>query len=283
MTQNDSKKWLGWDVSMIAIAIGLVACGRLTATDAYNSLQIVQAQVITGTSTADCSVPGTPTSVRRTSGTLDVALPDGFFRPYYLPIVVANNLDPVGGSKATEMNNITLSHFTVELSAAGVAWSNACPSKFDTQSISDFIPPGGTVGQSLDIITPAHSLCIARAVAAQSLIVTAKITAKGRHGGTTIESAPFIFPVEVCAGCLQENYVDPALVVYRYPANYPLCAALTGTNPYSGDIFLPPGQDATILCCGVTTTVGGASVDVAVCPGVFTGTTATATDTATTP
>lgn len=280
MTQNNSRKWLGWDVGMIAIALGLVACGRLTATDAYNSLQIVQVQVLSGT---DCSVPGTPTSARRTAGTLDLALPDGLLRPYYLPIVVANNMDPVGGSKATEMNNITLSHFTVELSAAGVAWSSACPSKFDTQSISDFIAPGATVGQSLDVITPAHAQCILRAVSAQGLIVTAKITAKGRHGGTGIESAPFIYPVEVCAGCLQENYVDPALVVYRYPANYPLCAALSGTNPYSGDACLGPGQDATILCCGVTTTVGGASVDVAVCPGVFTGTTSTATDTATTP
>jgi hypothetical protein len=282
MTRNNSRKWLGWDVSITAIALGLVACGRLLATDAFTALEIKQVQVLSG---GDCTVPGEPTSSHRTSGTLDLALPNFDLSPphYYLPVVVANNLASLGGSTAEEMNNITLTHFTVELSAPNVVWSNSCPATFDTQSFTDLIAPGGTVGASLDVITPSHSRCILPYVPAEDLVVTAKIWAKGRHGGTSIESAPFVFPIDVCKGCLQQNYTDPALVVYSYPADYPLCASLTGVNPYMGDPCLSPGQDANILCCGVSTTVNGVAQISAKCPAVFTGATSTATSTSTGP
>jgi hypothetical protein len=278
MKQNNSSTWLAWDISIIAIALGLCACGRMLAKDAYTAFQIMQVQVL---STSDCSLPGEPSELHRTSGVLDLALPDGSSPPYYLPVVVANNMESLGGSPAEEMNNMTLQHFTVELSASNVTWSSSCPQEFDTQGISDNIGPGSTVGASLVVLTPSHSACLLPQVPPEGLVVTAKITAKGRHGGTTIESAPYIFPIAVCLGCLQTDYSDPALVAYRYPADYPLCAALTGTNPYTGDPCLPPGQDATILCCGVTTTTGGVSGVTPICPGVFTGTASTATSTST--
>jgi hypothetical protein len=282
MTRSNSRKWLGWDVSITAIALGLVACGRLLATDAFTALQIEQVQVL---EEGDCTVPGEPTSTRRTSGTLDLALPNFDLSPpyYYLPVAVANTLASAGGSTAEEMNNITLTHFTVELSAPNVAWSGSCPATFDTQSFTNLIPPGGTVGASLYVITPSHSRCILQYVTAGYLVVTAKIWAKGRHGGTSIESAPFVFSIDVCTGCLQQGYTDPSLVIYSYPADYPLCASLTGVNPYQGAPCLPPGQDGIILCCGVSTTVGGATQNVAACPGTFTGATSTATSTATGP
>jgi hypothetical protein len=265
-----------------AITLGFVACGRILATDAYTALQIAQVQVLSG---GDCSVPGTATSLHRTGGTLDLDLPDRSLPPYFLPLLVVNNLDAVGGSKATEMNNITLTHFTVELSAPGVTWSSSCPAKFDTQSFTDTIPPGGSAGAALNIITSAHSQCLLPQVPPQQLVVTAKIWAKGRHGGMSIESAPFVYSVDVCLGCLQMAYTDPALVPYRYNADYPLCASLTGANPYTGDPCFAPGQDQTIFCCGITQTVNGATKDVALCPGVFSGKTGTdtSTSTATTP
>jgi hypothetical protein len=285
MTQNKSRKWLGWDLSIVVIAFGLVACGRMLATDALNSMQIKQ---VTKPSGADCSAPQSPTGTHLSTGILDLALPDAFAPTYRLPAyriaaVVANNLDPYGGSPATEMNNMRLTHFTVELSAPNVQWSDACPATFDTQTFSDTILPGTTVGETFDVITPSHSLCIQPYVPAEHLVVTVKVTAKGGHGGTSIKSAAFVFTVDVCAGCLQQGYTDPALVAYEYPADYPLCAALTSSNPYTGDPCLPPGQDVKILCCGLTTTVDGVSQNVAKCPGVFTGSTATATTTATGP
>jgi len=276
MTKNRLRLWLGWDLGLVALVLGLVACGRLLATDAYTALEIKQVQVLTG---PDCVVPGEPTDTHRTGGTLDLALPGDVPPPYYLPIVVANNLESSGSSAGTEMNNINLTHFTIELSAPNVVWSSDCPATFDTTTITELIPPGGSSGAAFDVITEKHARCIQPYVPAEHLMVTAKLRAKGRHGGTSIESAPFIYNIDVCLGCLQTNYVDPSLVVYRYPADYPLCSALSGSNPYSGDPCLPPGQDATILCCGLTTTVGGVNQSMALCPGVFTGTTTTSTAT----
>jgi hypothetical protein len=274
------RKWLA--CACAAVAFVFVACGRLTAADAYNALQIAQVQVLSG---GECSVPGTPTTLHRTGGVLDLDLPDGSTPPYYLPVLVVNNLVSAGGSKADEMNNITLSHFSVELSAPGVNWGTSCPATFDTKSFSDTIPPGGSDGASLDIITAAHSQCLQPQIPASGLLVTAKIWAKGRHGGTGIESAPFVFTVTLCKGCLQTAYTKPALVPYRYPADTPLCEWFDAkdTNPYPGNECFAPGQDATILCCAVTEKIGTVTQEVAVCPGTFTGdkSTSTATSTAT--
>jgi hypothetical protein len=250
------------------------------ATDAYNALEISQVQVLTA---GDCSVPGTATTLQRRSGVLDLALPDGSTPNYNLPLLVVNNLDAVGGSTAEEMNNIDLDHFTVELSAPGVTWAAACPTTFDTRSATVRIPPGGSVGASLTIITQTHAQCLQPQIPEEGLSVTAKIWAKGRHGGTSIDSAPFKFPITVCKGCLQVDYAtSPALISYRYPADTPMCASLIGSNPFQGDPCSLPGQDGTILCCGITQTVGGAKQDVALCPGVFTGSASTGTSTATT-
>jgi len=278
---NHQGKWFACGVVCAAIAFGFVACARIDASDAFTALQIKQVQVLSG---GDCSIPGTPTTLFRDHGVLDLDLPDGSTPPYYLPVLIANNMDSAGGSKASEMNNMTLSHFTIELSAPGVTWNDACPSTFDTQTITDVIPPGGSVGAGFNIITAAHAQCLRPQVSAAHLSVKATIKAKGRHGGTSIESAPFIYTVDVCAGCLQRAYTDPALVPFRYPADTPMCSSLVGSNPYSGDQCLPPGQDAPIFCCAMTQTVNKVSKDLAVCPGVFTGTaaTSTSTDTSTT-
>ena len=279
---NHQRKLLAYGMGVAAIACGLVACKSILATDAFIDLQIVQVQVLSG----DCSVPGSKTSLQRYEGVLDLDLPDAFnnppvFHPYYLPVLVANNMDSVGGSKATEMNNITLKYFSIELSAPGVTWNSSCPAKFSTEEITILLEPGATAGASMNIITPAHSQCLQPQVPSASLWVTAKVTAVGRHGGTSIESAPFTYSVAVCKGCLQTDYTDSTLVAYAYPADYPACASLTGTNPIKGDACLPPGQDATILCCGMTSLVNGIAQNTARCPGVFTGTTATATSTST--
>jgi hypothetical protein len=280
----------GIHYGLLVVALG--TCNSLKATDAFTALQISQVQVIDG---ADCSVPGTATTKYRTQGIMDVGLPDSLFNdppqfyPYWLPLLVMNNLASAGASKAEEMNNITLTHFSVELSAPGVNWDkDLCPSTFDSQPMTVLLSPGGATGASLNIITAAHAQCLQSQVPPQHVTVTATITAKGRHGGTSIDSSPFTYPVDVCIGCLQTNYTVPELLPYRYPANMPMCAAFAAgtSNPYSGDTCAPPGQDKTIFCCGITITTGVADAgavtkNIAVCPGVFTGTTSTATSTST--
>lgn len=264
MTRKISRNWLGWDLGIIALVFGLAACDRMLATDAYSALAIVQVQVLEN---GDCSIPGEPTSAHRVEGTFDIALPDRIPRSYVLPIVVVNNLPGVGASTAEEMNNITLTHFTVELSANGVAWSSACPAKYDTPSFSYLIPPGGQTGATLDALTPAHTTCLLPYAAAGPLIVTASVRAKGRHGGTSIESAPLVYPITVCAGCLQQGYNDATLIGYSYP-NFPPCAAISSSNKdFLGSACFSPGQDDRIVCCGIATDSGIAVL----CPAAGTG------------
>ncbi len=271
MMKNTKRIWLGWDLTLVGVALGLVACDRIMAKDAFLALQIKQVQVL---APGDCTVPGTPTSSYMAGGTLDLGLPDGSLPPYLMPLSVANNLASAGGGNADEMNNITLTHFTVELSASGVAWDATCPAKFDTQSFSFLIGPGGSTGASLYALTSSHSLCLRQYVPPEHLIVTASVVAKGRHGGTAIESAPLVFPIEVCLGCLQQDYFSrPELLPYRYPADTPACSSLIGDNPFKGAECKPPGQDGTILCCQITSVVGGVSRTGALCPGAFTGST----------
>jgi hypothetical protein len=243
MMKNPMKMWMGWDLTVVGLVLGLVGCDRLMAKDALLALEIKQAQVLSG---GDCSVPGDPTNNHRTSGTIDLALPDGSMPPYLLPLVVGNNLTAVGGTAADEMNNITLTHFTVELSSATIRFNSGCPATFDTETFSFLLAPGATTGAAIYAVTPAHSACVASQMTSDYVVVTAKVWAKGRHGGTSIESAPFVFPIQFCRGCLQQGYTDVSLVYYNYPADYPLCASLTGTNTYSGDQCLPPGQDEII-------------------------------------
>ena len=272
------RKWVACGIGFAAIACGLVACKSMLATDAYNDLQIKQVQVLSG---GDCTVPGTPTALMRHKGVLDLALPDGSTPPYYLPVVVLNNLSSVGGSTADEMNNIDLQHFEINLSAPGVNWDGCPPTKFSTEDFTDRIAPGGSVGESFNVLTAAHSQCLQPQVPPEELVVTASIKAIGRHGGTSIESAPFLYTIVLCRGCLQTGYTDPALVTYQYDADYPACASLLGSNPYPGDPCLPPGQDKMIFCCGSTRVVDKVAQNVVLCPGVFTGTTATSTSTST--
>lgn len=270
-------KWFACAVGCAAMAFVFVACEHITATDAYTALQIAQVQVLSG---GDCSVPSTATTLHRISGVLDLDLPDGSTPPYYLPVLVVNNLDSLGDSTAEEMNNITLTHFSVELSAPGVNWGDSCPATFDTQLFSDNIPPGGSDGASLYVITKTHSQCLQSQIPAAGLLVTASIVARGHHGGTGIQSAPFIFTVTLCRGCLQTDYTKTAaLIPYRYPADTPMCASFDAStpNPYTGDECFSPGQDATIFCCAVTEKINTVPQDVAVCPGTFTGVASTAT------
>jgi hypothetical protein len=279
---NPHRKWIRRGVIYTAALVGLFACGRFLATDAYNALQIVQVQDL---ATGDCTIPGTPTAATHYTGTLDVYLPDQSFPPYFLPVSITNNLDSVGGSKATEMNNITLTQFSVQLSAPGVTWDGSCPSQFESVPFTAVIAPQGFVAHSVEIIQPAHARCLLLALNPQPtdpgprhVMVTATILAEGHHGGTGIQSAPFVFVVDVCTGCLQSGYTDPSVAQYRYPAGYPACAALTGTNPYPGDPCSNPGQDKEILCCGLTDASGRA---VGICPATPTGSTSTTTSTAT--
>ena len=272
------RRWGGLTVLGSVWVLGVLTCARYEATGTVSALQIVQVQTV---GAADCVVAGSPTPQTYTHGTFDVYLPDGVFRFYFLPVVVTNNLDSIGGTKATEMNNIVLSNFSVELSAPGVTWTSSCPATFDTDRFTRVLAPGGgSFGTYVKVVTPFHAQCLLEALpASASTDITLSVTlrAKGDHGGTAIKSAPFSYSIDVCAGCLQKGYRTASLARFEYP-NYAPCAALTGTNPYAGNPCLSPGEDEKILCCGLP---GGTVLCPAVPTGVINTDTSTSTATST--
>jgi hypothetical protein len=251
MTQKKGRMRLVRNVSISAFVLGLMACDSMWATHALTALEIQQVQVLEpAKESLSCPVPAEATELHRTEGVFDVALPDGLGWPYVLPVVVANNLDPAASTAADEMNNITLTHFSVELTGPSGLWSDVCPGTFDTLEFSYRLAPGATTGAVLDALTGAHALCLRSVVGAGPVVVTAHVRAKGRHGGNSVASAPLVYPITVCAGCMQQGYSEPGLVGYAYPS-FPPCAALSTANTYRGDACLSPGQDAMILCCGL--------------------------------
>jgi len=230
------------------MASTLASCDGIWAKDAYTALQIKQAQSLAD----DCVIPGEPTSTYKPDGMLDVALPDGVARPYKLPLSILNAMAAVGKNLAEEMNNVTLESFTVELSgdwynnagvAASISWSDLCPQRFDYPMGTLRMDPGQFLGVRIDAMQSGHAACL-RQLPLYYAEVTAKITAKGRHGGSSIQSAPFKFVIKVCKGCLQTDYTNPEIASLN--GALPQCASLV-TNPYLGGCFI--GQDKPILCC----------------------------------
>jgi hypothetical protein len=227
--------------------IGLGGCDGIWAKDAYTALQIVQVQINTGEGGLSCTIPAEPTDLHRTKGTLDIGLPDKV-RPYVLPVSIHNAMGAVGETEAEEFNNIRLHSFHVELSGyntvtgKNIVWDNEkCPASFDQDYGTVLIPPTGYSGASVDVLLVNHANCLLDQFPA---LITAKITAVGRHGGTSIKSAPFEFMLTVCYGCLQRDYADPQIA--SLGGLLPECVALT-SNPYPGGCY--PGQDEPILCC----------------------------------
>jgi len=248
-------KYFDWAICLVAVTLGLVGCAR----DVFSGLQISQVQELGD----DCSVPATASPLTHTSGVFDVDLPVDSPSPYVLPILVVNNLASVG-TGPDELNNIILTHFTVQLSADGMTWDASCPSKFDSPTFTHMLTPGGgAFGTEVEVLTPHHAQCLLAALNPQPnqepryVLVTATIQAEGSHGGTKIESAPFDYPIAVCTGCLQQNYGIAALDAVAYP-NRPMCADVSDTSSLQANntSCMPLGEDARFFCCGLTQTTG---------------------------
>lgn len=244
--KKNNDPWMtGWGVALMLFGFG--ACDGIWAKDAYNALQIVQVQINNSETGLSCSVPAEPTDLHRTKGTLDIGLPDKV-RPYVLPVSIHNAMGNVGETEAEEMNNIRLHSFHVELSGYNVVngkdivWDKErCPASFDQDYGTVLIPPMGYSGATVQVLLVNHANCL---LDQHPALITAKITAVGRHGGTSIKSSPFEFMLSVCYGCLQKDFADPQIAALG--GLLPECVALT-SNPYPGGCY--PGQDEPILCC----------------------------------
>jgi hypothetical protein len=204
--------------------------------------------------------------------------------------VVANQLASFKGSgtgQAEELNNVTVTGFGVQIAppsgVSSIPWEEGCSGDFDWQVATKPLPPAATMGAPVEAIRSCNAGVLRRLFQTKEagfdpnlsaeVYLHVTLRAKGRHGTSDVESAPFTFPIRVCYGCLQTGYLQPGYAQYNFP-NIAACEVLT-SNPYPGNPC-NTAQDAQILCCSDKK----AGI---VCPGVPDPTaTGTATSTSTT-
>jgi hypothetical protein len=218
------------------------ACGRVPG-----QFEILNNQVPMS-SGGGCSIPVEPT-IYQGQGTLDVSIVrDGLSSAYLVFPLIENNLPASTGS--LDPNQIQLTGFTVDISPIGDV-PTAIASTFATLKGSALLhyqvpwaggvsSGGGMVSATVEAfpVALAQQLLQSGGLGLQpSLTVNLTIQALGTtNNGSKMQSDPFSYPVDVCAGCLVANV-----------ANVPSCpfasAAANPGNPCN------PSQDTPIDCC----------------------------------
>jgi hypothetical protein len=284
MTANRTGKTIG-RLAALGIPVGLfLSLAACVVDDGPTGLEITQDQFLDiGTESSDCIIPGAATASGRMEGVLDLAVPPLSRSRYYLYPLMENLLGPFSGlvptgtvAPAEEKNNIDMKAFEVKLSVEGVdasfQWTAGCSGEFDAPARTVRIPPGGTASDRAEIIRPCNARPLYDYLSfhrdtISALTVNATIRAKGSLGSWDIVSPPFKLPIQVCLGCLQTGYTDPAAVPFSFP-NIAKCSDLA-SNPYMGDPC-NPGQDRRILCCATSFDSAGLATEI-MCPAVPSG------------
>lgn len=246
---NDStKRW-------VAVVLGPLALGATLlggCVEANPGLVIVQAQAPVIKDNA-CEIPAERTNNRIGSGVFDVALDKHY--PYELYPLIKNNLPDL--TEGLNPNRVTVTAYQVRIEpppTINVAWRADCPAQFDHPTTVD-LNSGDEKSDIAEVMRPCHSKLLRELFATGKLSTDLSeqirfrviVKAKGRHGGTTITSDPFEFPIRVCYGCLQVGYPDPAFVDFSFPTVVS-CNQLS-QNPYVGNVCNPAQDFGPILCC----------------------------------
>ncbi|HTB59330.1 MAG TPA: hypothetical protein VLC06_15760 [Polyangia bacterium] len=229
-------------LSLVAAMLPLVlaACGRVPG-----QFEILNDQIPTG-SGSDCVVPVSP-NVYQGVGHLDLSIVQaGLGSAYFFFPLIENNLP--GASGSLDPNEIQLSGFQVD-----IKWIDAPPplsiqTVFNSNAASPYlhyqIPWSGGIssgGGRLSASVAAFPVALAQQLVAAggigtdpSLTVELQIQVLGTtNSGTSMQSDPFKFPVEVCSGCLVASVA---------PCPFTTTPGQTGNA-------CNPAQDEPVDCC----------------------------------
>ena len=253
-------------VSRLAALSGLLL-GAATCTDANESLIVLQAQVPDDM----CTISDLPdNATRRAYGILDVALDKPY--AYRLYPLVKNQLLPAAAAGDIEPNRVTVNAASIKIippPGVNVSFADACAAEFDHPTVA-VLGPGETRAVTLDGVRSCHAALFAdlfrsgrlNSSVADSVYFRLVVRIKARHGGTTIESDPFEYPLKVCYGCLQTGFTGQ-YAAFNFP-EVPSCDRLAD-NPFMGNSAcgLPAQDSGPILCCAKD--AKGTSLQ---CPGV---------------
>lgn len=271
MKRSERKSVMGhdglgrWGV-MLAAGLGGVALAT-SCTDANDSLTIVQLQKVDEACLISQESGGTD---RLVEGVLDV----GLDKPYGYNIypLVSNNLPSTAENSSIEPNRVSLTGAEIKVMAPiDVTWPANCPPTFNDASSAN-LNPGERGALSLVGLRACHAAVIRDLFVSRkldpSLGETVKfrinMRAQGRHGGTSIQSDPFEFPIRVCYGCLQTGF-SGAYAEFSFSSSQPKVLACDRMveNPYKGNPCNPAQDYGPVLCCAQD-----ASGEKLVCPGI---------------
>jgi len=226
-------------------------CSGRTALDA--STNIGSALFVQGVLASQLIAPGQmcvytadPTQPMLSSGVLDVA-----FRDEYTPTLLVGNQPLVAGDASEQPDD------AAELQGASIQVTDASGSDIDAFDtvVAGFVygPSSGVPGYSPLAVTLLDSGAVAavrdRVTRTAEAHVIAHVTVRGvTRGGAPVQSDDFVFPIDVCEGCLvafAPGDMDPA-----FPE--PNCLASTASGAGPGGAALPMpcvrGQDAPVDC-----------------------------------
>jgi hypothetical protein len=213
------------------------ACGRVPG-----QFEILNNQVPV-TAGGGCTIPVNE-GVYSGKGTLDLSIVrSDFSTAYFVFPLIENNLPPSAGS-GIDPNQIQLSGFNIDIGTIGVV-PDSVAAVLQGSSLLHYQTPwsggidsgGGKVSASVE----AFPVALAQQLLASggfgeepSVVFKLKIQALGTtNSGRSLQSDPFDYPVEVCAGCL---------VAGRAPCT----SAAAPANPGNG---CNPAQDEPVDCC----------------------------------
>lgn len=200
-----------------------------------------------------CTVTYSPSTLTRGRGVLDVALSTD----YRATLLAANQLIPRGDGAAikTEPNRIVLHGAEVELTDS----EGAVPDGTFSVFAAGFVEVGsgetpGYGGLTATLIPHAVGIAYSEELQNEGLGASREVVARVRVygetlGGITIDSAEYLFPIEICYGCL----IDYPMEALEFsPSGDASCTA----NPdMASNVGCYPGQDETVDCRACATKV----------------------------
>ncbi|MFH1129850.1 MAG: hypothetical protein V1754_00855 [Pseudomonadota bacterium] len=186
--------------------------------------------------TDTCEYPASE-DIFRGSGVLDVSEGLGY---WLFPRLHSKLQSSAGKDGQPERNNLFLREIEVELDLgplpppAGTNEFSLELTKF-TIPVSGVITPGGNVSMSVEIVPDSLVKVIGMPPGTEATIY-ATVSVMAEHNGRRVDSSAFLYPIELCNGCLVQRPKDN-VCPYRddIPATYNNPCELT--------------QDQHVICC----------------------------------
>lgn len=213
------------------------ACGRVPG-----QFEILNDQVPI-TSGGGCTIP-VDEGVYSGEGKLDLSIVRGDFSTAYLVFPLIENNLPAAAGNGIDPNQIQLSGFNVDIGTIGVVPDSVSTVLQGSSQLHYQTPWSGGIdsgGGKISAIVDAFPVALAQQLLASggfgaqpSVVFNLKIQAVGTtNSGRSLQSDPFNYPVEVCAGCL---------VAHLAPCPYIAAPANLGNG-------CNPAQDEPVDCC----------------------------------